>query len=147
MINPNNRMSRMLRTMTLLVFTALWLSGCVWLVLHWFFAVPGEFGTLQHPWEPTLLLMHGLIAVIALYVLGWLTARHVTEKWEQLRRRLSGITLLTLLLILSVSGFALFFLTDDRIRAWNGGLHEIVGVGIALFAVEHWFFGKPRRTG
>ena len=147
MINPNNRMPLALRATTYAVFIVLWLSGCVWLVLHEFFAVQSEFGTVQHPWEPTLLLVHGVIAVVALYVLGWLTARHITEKWDQSRRRLSGMALLVLLFVLSASGFALFFLTDDQVRAWNSGLHEIVGLGITLFAIEHWFFGKPKRTG
>ena len=135
-----------LRVTTYVVFTVLWLSGCIWLVLHEFFATQGEFGTVQHPWEPALLLMHGVIAVFAVYVLGWLTARHITEKLEQSRRLVSGFALLVLLFVLSISGFALFFLTDDRVRAWSSDLHEILGLTITLFAVEHWFFGKPKRA-
>jgi hypothetical protein len=58
----------------------------------------------------------------------------------------SGIALLTLLFLLSVSGFASFFLTSDEVRVWSSGLHEIVGVGSVVFAVEHWFIGKPKRN-
>jgi len=143
-INPRARMPPALRATTYMVFTALWLSGCVWLVLHLFFAVQGEFGIVQHPWEPPLLLVHGIIAVIGLYVLGWLSARHIAEVWEQSRRRLSGISLLTLSFVLSASGFALFFLTGDAARAVSTVVHEILGVAVVVFAIEHWFFGKRK---
>ena len=49
------RMSVGLRSAVMLTFGALWLSGCYWLVLHYFFAQPSEFGPLQHPWGPVIL--------------------------------------------------------------------------------------------
>jgi hypothetical protein len=145
-IEPRKAMPPALRATTYVVFTALWLSGCIWLLLHQLFAVQGEFGTLQNPWEPAVLLVHGIVAIIGLYILGWLSARHIAAVWDQSRRRVSGMALLTLLFVLSVSGFALFFLTNDEVRSWSGDVHEILGLVIIAFAIEHWFFGKQKQS-
>src|ERR1700680_2452135 len=72
------------------VLGALWLSGCAWLALDQFFESTGDFGKMPNPWEPTILLAHGIIAILSMYLLGWVTARHVLRWWPGRLRRLSG---------------------------------------------------------
>ena len=55
-------------------FALLWLLGAAVFVLKHFFAVAGEFGPAPHPWQPTLLLLHGVIAVIATFLFGQVSA-------------------------------------------------------------------------
>jgi hypothetical protein len=136
------RMSRRHRLAVYVIVGILWLTGCAWLGLDQLFAVRGPFGIVPHPWEPPILLLHGVAAILSMYLFGWVTARHVLRWWSAGLRRVSGSALAALLVILIVSGFALFFLTDERWQHATGVAHEVLGVGIALFAIQHWLFRR-----
>lgn len=116
---------------------ALWVSGCAWLVLHYFFQTATQFGVEPHPWEPPLLLVHGILAVPGLYLLGWISSRHALDGWRMARRRPSGGTLSLVLLLLTLSGFALFYVTGDVVRATIALLHEILGVACLVPTLAH----------
>jgi uncharacterized membrane protein len=127
-----------------LVLGTLWLSGCVWLALDQFFKPQGEFGRIPNPWEPAILLAHGIIAILSMYLLGWVTARHVQRWWPGRLRRVSGGVLAAFFVLLSVSGFALFFVSDDRWQHLAAVGHDALGLGITVFAIQHWFFARRR---
>jgi hypothetical protein len=127
-----------------LVLGALWLSGCAWLALDQFFESTGDFGKMPNPWEPAILLAHGIIAILSVYLLGWVTARHVLRWWPGGLRRLSGGALAAFFLLLGVSGFALFFVSDDRWQHWAAIAHDALGLGVTVFAIQHWFFARHR---
>jgi hypothetical protein len=127
-----------LRHLIYLGFGALWATGCGWLVLHYFAASRGEFGIVRHPLEGPLLLAHGVLAIAIAYLSAWIIARHASESWRNGKRRLSGGALTGVLAVLSVSGFALFFVASDAWQTWTARLHDVLGVAITLFAIEHW---------
>ncbi len=102
----------LLRLTIYLVFGGVWLTGCIWLALHLYFETPDEFGSARHPWQPMLLLIHGVLSIATAYLFGWIMARHATEAWRQQKRRLSGGFLTLTLGLLSISGFLLFFVTE-----------------------------------
>jgi hypothetical protein len=137
-------MPKLQRVVIYWVFGVLWASGCLWLVLDQYFTRAGQFGPMPHPWEPAVLLLHGVAAIVATYLFGWITARHVLRWWPARRRRLSGATLAAFLAALSVSGFALFFLTDDRWQRGAAVSHDVLGVAVTVFAIQHWFFASGR---
>ena len=139
-----DRMPARKRLAIYLVFGALWLSGCAWLVLDRFFGSRGQFGLMPHPWEPAVLLVHGIVAILSMYLLGWVTARHVLQWWPGGLRRVSGGTLSAFILFLALSGFALFFAGDDRWQHLAAITHDGLGLGITVFAVQHWFFARRR---
>lgn len=126
------------------VFGMLWLSGCLWLLLDQFFKRQGPFGSTAHPLQAPLLLGHGIIAILSMYLLGWVSARHVLRWWPGRLRRLSGGVLAMFFLLLTVSGFALFFLSDDRWLRDCALAHDVLGVGVTVFAIQHWFFSRRR---
>ena len=140
------RMPRGQRLGVYLTVGALWLSGCLWLGLDQFFAKRGPFGVTPHPWEAPLLLLHGVAAILSMYLFGWITARHVLRWWPGHLRRLSGGALAAFLAVLIVSGFALFFLIDDESQHIAAAIHEVLGLGVTVFAIQHWFFGRGRRA-
>jgi hypothetical protein len=134
------RMPRRQRAAVLIVLGFLWLSGCLWLVLDEFFAKPGQFGRTPHPW----LMIHGIFALVTLYVLGWVTSRHIVRWWPGGLRRVSGGALTVFLALLVLSGFALFFVSDDRWQGVAATSHDILGLAVTVFAVQHWFFARRR---
>ena len=140
------RMPERQRLAIYLVLGTLWLSGCLWLCLDRFFARRGEFGMTPHPWQPAILLLHGVIAILSMYLLGWITARHALRWWPGRRRRLSGATLGAFLALLAVSGFALFFLSDDQWQHAAASTHDALGLGVTVFGIHHWLFAKRRST-
>lgn len=131
-------MPRVLRYWIYVGFGGVWLSGCGWLILQFFFETRDEFGVTRHPWEPTLLWIHGALSIAIVYLLGWIMARHASEAWRQRKRRVSGGLLTLIVAVLSVSGFLLFFLSDEDWQAQSARVHEVVGLLITLFAIEHW---------
>lgn len=139
MQEPQHRLMPVpLRWSIYLTFGGVWITGCAWLVLHAFFQSPDEFGAGRHPWEPSLLWLHGVLSIALAYLFGWIMAQHASEAWRQQKRRLSGGLFTAVIIILSVSGFALFFVTSELWQQQSSRLHEIVGVGVTLLAMEHW---------
>jgi hypothetical protein len=138
------RMPRRPRFTIYLVMGGLWLTGCWWLALDLLVAKRGPFGATPHPLEPPLLLIHGVAAIFATYVLGWIGARHVVRWWVGGLRRISGIGLALFLAILAVTGFALFFVSDDEWQHAAALVHEVLGVAVTVFAVQHWFYRRRR---
>jgi hypothetical protein len=136
------RMSVGLRSAVIMAFGTLWITGCFWLVLQYFFAQPSDFGPLQHPWGPIVLRIHGWIAVAGVFLLGWVTARHVSDRWPQMIKRVSGISMASVAAILGVTGYALYY-TTDRVHDVAGVAHEFIGAVAVLFALTHWRRYRP----
>ena len=122
----------------------LWLSGVLWWVLDQWFRVPGAFGSMPHPWAASLLLCHGVAAVAGMYMLGWVSARHVQVWWPLRARRLSGVTLGVVLFSMSVSGFALMFLSDDGWQLVAARTHDVLGLLSTLSGLQHGLAPKRR---
>jgi hypothetical protein len=135
-----------LRTSTHVTFVALWLLGAAVFVLKHFFASAGEFGVTPHPWQPLLLTLHGIVAVAATFLFGWICADHVALTWRMRADRASGVWLLALILVLMITGFAAFFLVSDSLRAVNGTVHEWLGLALMIPWLLHLLFGRgPKR--
>ena len=132
-----------LRTTVYGVGTLLFLSGAVWLVLHYVFPQSTAFGALPNPWEAPLMRVHGLIAVCAVFLIGWMTAAHVTVRWPSPRNRRSGLLLGGSALLLIFSGYALYYTTGSPHDA-AAVAHEAIGVLSPLAALAHWWRNRQR---
>jgi hypothetical protein len=134
---------RVLRATLYGVAALLWLSGAVWLVLHYVFPQSSPFGPLPNPWEAPLMRAHGLIAVCAVFLIGWMMAAHVTARWASERNRRSGLVLGGAALLLILSGYALYYTTGSAHDA-AAFAHEAIGVLSPIVAVAHWWRNRPR---
>lgn len=132
-----SRLSASLRSAVHLVFSVLWLSGVAWLLLHYFAARPGEFGLVRHPLEAPLLLLHGVVAMLALFVLGWFAALHSADGSRRRARRASGWVLSTLIGVLAIAGCLQFFVSDEGVQSALRLVHEVCGVALLLPALAH----------
>ena len=126
-----------LRRAIYFVCTLLWLSGCVWLVAHFAFPTATDFGPAPNPWEPVILRIHGWLAVGGVFLLGWITAEHISDRWRMSRNRVSGFSLAGFAVLLVSSGYALYY-TTDRFHDVAGTLHEVLGVVAIACALIHW---------
>jgi len=134
---------RVLRATLYGVGALLWLSGAVWLVLHYVFPQATSFGPLPNPWEAPLMRVHGLIAVCAVFLIGWMMAAHVTVRWASERNRRSGLVLGGTALLLILSGYALYYTTGSPHDA-AALAHEAIGVLALAAALAHWWRKRPR---
>jgi heme A synthase len=129
--------STALRRVIYTICTLLWLSGCVWLVVHFFFPVTTDFGPAPNPLEPWLLRIHGWVAMGAVFLFGWITSEHISDKWRKPHNRVSGLSLAVFVSILTLSGYALYY-TTDRLHDASGVAHEVLGALAIVFALAHW---------
>ena len=124
----------------------LWLSGLAWLILHWFFARETEFGAAPHPWQPGILVVHGVLAVVATFLFGWIAGSHVGFNWRRGLQRVSGVVLIVLLAVLALTGLGNYYLTWDSARAANSLVHEAAGLLAIVPALVHWAVAKRAKS-
>jgi len=134
-------MSTALRLTIWALFAVLWASGCAWLVLHLGFEARTEFGRLPNPWEASVLEVHGILAVSAVFLTGWISRSHILERWSVRRNRKSGLALGIATAVLVVSGYMLYY-TTDRLHSAAALAHELIGALAVLVAVTHWRLGR-----
>ena len=121
------------------------LSGIVWLVLHYFFIQAGEFGDVTHPLEPWMLKLHGAAAMLGLVVYGSLLPVHVRRAWSIRRNLFLGIAVLVVMLLLTLTGYLLYYAAGEDTRPVISAVHWIVGLGVPLLLAWHVLSGR-RRT-
>ena len=129
-------LSRRISGALLAALAVLWVSGVIWLLLHYLLAKPGEFGVIRHPFEAPVLLLHGVVAMLALFLLGWFAGRHAGAASSG-RRVASGWLLTVLTGVLVVAGCAQLFLTSAVWQSATAVLHEVLGVALLVPVLAH----------
>ena len=127
------------------VFMLLWLSGAVWLTLHYFLRVPGEFGVSAHPLEIWWLRLHGLMAFAALVAIGSVLPIHARRAWHLKKNRRSGLAMKSVFFWMAATGYALYYFACDDNESWLPLLHWIVGLALPLMLVFHIRVGRARN--
>ena len=118
-------------------FAALVVTGCGWLLCHYVLAEAGEFGPLPHPLEGLWLQLHGAAGMIALVLFGSLLPSHMLRAWSSRRGRASGGTLAGLFMLLTVTGYGLYYVGGESLRQWISVVHWAVGLGIPVLLTAH----------
>ena len=119
-------------------FGVLWLTGCAWLVLHYFFQRATDFGTGPHPWQPGVLAIHGIVAAAAVFLFGWIAGSHIGAHWKRNVNRVSGILLIAFFAALALTGLGSYYLTGESIRSGTAAVHEMAGLLAVAPALIHW---------
>jgi len=138
------QMSRPVRAVIFTTGGLLWASGVLWLTLHFGFEQQTPFGPLPNPWEPVLMRVHGLLAVVGVFLLGWVASGHVLVRWASARNRLSGLVLAGSAVVLVASGYALYYSTG-ALHAGAALVHEGLGTAALLAALAHWWRVRTTR--
>ena len=121
---------------------ALAVSGIIWLVVHYFVATPGEYGPQIHPLEPWMLRLHGAVAMAGLIIYGSLLPVHIRRAWTIRRNFALGIGLVAFMLLLTVTGYLLYYAGDENTRPVISAAHWILGLAVPALLVWHVVSGR-----
>jgi branched-subunit amino acid ABC-type transport system permease component len=125
---------------------ALFASGALWLLFHYFIQVHGEFGERPHALEVWWLRLHGAAAMLMLAVLGSLLPVHVRRGWHQRKNLVAGTIVAAFALLLIVSGYALYYFGSEETRPWISAFHWLLGLGTPALLMWHIVSGRRTRT-
>lgn len=121
------------------------LSGALWLLFHHFVRMPGQFGESPHSLETWWLSIHGLSAAAFLIGFGSVLPGHVRRAWVARRNRLSGASFFSLLAGLIATGYGLYYLGEDSVRAYVSAVHWLIGLGMPVLMGWHIWVGRASR--
>jgi len=125
---------------------ALWATGALWLLFHYFLRVPGEFGDTPHPLEPWWMRLHGFAAMLSLLMLGSLMRGHIRVGWNIGRNRLSGAVLVAAGVTLVATGWGLYYVSSEIARPVISIIHWMIGLSSAVAVAAHVYAaGRARR--
>lgn len=128
---------RSARVLLSLVFLTSLTTGLWWYYLHRWGQVESEWGDLMpHPWQKTLLRVHGASAFCAMMSFGFLLARHLPPAWRTRRHRLSGLPLTMLVVTMIVSGYALYY-AGEELRPLAADVHLYSGLALPVVLLAH----------
>lgn len=125
----------------------LWLSGCAWLLLHYYGQIQGEFGPEANPVEPWMLRAHGLFLIPTLLGIGGMFVVHIPKGWSHRHQRIVGIALCVVLAVLVAGGYLLYYVGDETARGWVSLSHWVVGLALPGVFLWHYISGRRARRG
>ncbi len=120
-------------------------TGALWLALHTWLRVEGQFGPEHHPLEAWLMRLHGLLALPALLGLGALLPAHVWPAWRLTRWRTSGLALLIACGVLALGGWALYYVAGEAARSWLSISHWALGLALPGLVLGHIIGARRER--
>lgn len=125
---------------TLLIF-----SGTLWWLLDRFGQVEGDFGPVKSPWQHSVLVLHGLVALGYLLLLGSLTTVHIQRGWAVKKQRVQASLLFALQAVLVLTAGALYYVGHETARALMSTTHLVAGLLLAVMLPVHIWLGRRAR--
>ncbi len=138
------RLSRRHKTAFYTVIAAVFASGAFWTWLHYF--AHGENDFVASPTETWTLTIHGLFAAASLLLIGSLVPLHVKFAWRADRNRFNGIFFASIVALLILTGYGLYYIGNERLRSWTSWSHLIVGLALPLLLILHIWRGRASRN-
>ena len=137
------RLNRRFRLALFVAFSALFVTGAVWL---WANAMKDtEGGEWYQAAAANLLMLHGGAAMLTLMLLGALVPLHIQRAWRSNRNKVSGIAMVVVNAILIFTAFELYYSGSDSVRPWVSNLHVAFGLSLPLLLVVHILRGQMSR--
>ncbi|MES1240824.1 MAG: hypothetical protein ABUT39_04330 [Acidobacteriota bacterium] len=122
-------------------------TGALWLVFHHFVRREGPFGPEAHPLEHHWLTLHGAAGYAVVWSLGLIWFLHVRRGWSATRNRLNGRALTVALIVLALTGLALYYLGDEIWRDRAAIAHWVLGFVAGVWLPLHVWSGRRTRPG
>ena len=126
-----------LYTASLLLFV----SGAAWAWAN-HLDETAQAGEVLRGFKPWLLKIHGFSAMVFVLLLGTLLAGHVRRAWHARKNRKNGVFFLTAISLLTLSGYALYYLGDESWRNATSQFHLWLGLAAPVLLFFHIRTGR-----
>lgn len=127
------------RRMLYISFGILWSSGTSWTLIQWF--KDPELRTARTALQTLAMKIHGAAMLIFLVVLGTLFT-HVRRGWILKANRLSGCFNIGTNILLTLTGWLLYYIADDSARDTASVIHWSIGLAALPLLTAHIWFGR-----
>lgn len=118
-------------------FVVVFVTGVVWLYFDNYVLIETVIGQAKHPLQKWLMKSHGFAAIFFTGLLGLIYGVHIKRVWPMQKRRASGLLLVGLILVVSLSGFLLYYTSDEAFRWWSAFVHWALGLSIPAVLIRH----------
>jgi hypothetical protein len=119
---------------------ALFLSGISWAWIHHLDEAGRASDNLVN-WKTRLIAVHGFSAMVFVLLLGAVLGGHVRRAWHARKNRKNGVFFLSLVILLTLSGYTLYYLGDENQRAMLSNFHLWLGISAPAFLLLHIWLG------
>ncbi len=126
-------------------FILVFFSGLVWLILHYVVSNQDQTDAGSYLLEPWALKVHGATAMLVLIILGTLIPMHIKRGLASGINRNNGFFLISVNVILIVTGYLLYYAGGEALRLAAHWLHIIIGLLLPAFIVWHVREGRRKR--
>ena len=127
------------RRLFYVVFGILWGSGASWVLIEWF--KDPELGAARTLLQTLSMKIHGAAMLVFLAMLGTLFM-HVRRGWILRANRLSGCFNIGINALLALTGWMLYYVTNDWTREWASLIHWSIGLGALPLLYAHISLGR-----
>jgi hypothetical protein len=111
-------------------------------------AARDPFSVIHHPWQPHALMLHVIVAPVAVFALGLIARGHILDRIQdarQRRGRTTGLLIVGLAAPMIAAGYLLQVVTEPGARRVLVGVHVVSGALYALLFAGHLAFSRPLR--
>lgn len=89
--------------------------------------------------------LHGAATLGFLIVFGALLPEHVLYGWRHRLNRLSGVSVISAVGLLTVTGYGLYYASGDSLRQWISLIHWSLGLFATALLIWHIVRGRSIR--
>jgi hypothetical protein len=139
------QLSRRHRQTLYAVSLTLLLSGVAWAWIQ-HLDQTGQAPENLRGWKTCLIALHGWSAMLFVLLFGTLLAGHVRRAWHARRNRKNGVLVVSVVGVLTLSGYALYYIGNETRRAVTSDLHLWLGIAAPVFLILHIRLGRRAAT-
>jgi len=133
-----SKLSRWHRRGVIACAIALALTGVVWMAGYYALGfVPDVDGPSPRSALHLIIMAHGVAGYVGAIFFGTLLGRHIPAGLRQSRKLVSGLSSLTLVIVLVVTALLLYYAGEPGVRDTSSLSHQIVGVVAAVVVAAH----------
>jgi hypothetical protein len=126
------------------ILAVVFATGAIWAWLHYLAPSENDFGSSRA--EIWTLTIHGLFAAVSLLLIGSLLPLHIKFAWRARRNRANGVFFISIVGLLILSGYGLYYIGNERFRSWTSWIHLAVGLALPILLVVHIWRGRTSRN-
>ena len=135
------RLAASLRHSLYAMIAVLFGNGALWLAVHYIDSWPSD----PQGWATMSMRIHGAAAMAMLVIAGGTVALHATSAWRERKNRASGLALGAALVVMTATGYCLYYVGGESPRAFASLSHWVLGLAAPLLFIAH--AGLGRKAG